>query len=35
MELESKIRKQDIYYYFIKSFGKDELRLVIKNALDQ
>jgi DNA-binding NtrC family response regulator len=35
MELESKIREQDIYYYFIKSFGKDELKLVIKNALDQ
>jgi len=35
MELESKIREQDIYYYFIKSFGKDELKLAIKNALDQ
>jgi DNA-binding NtrC family response regulator len=35
MELESKIREQDIYYYFIKSFGKDELRLVIANALNQ
>jgi DNA-binding NtrC family response regulator len=34
MELESKIREQDIYYYFIKSFGKDELKLVIKNALN-
>jgi DNA-binding NtrC family response regulator len=35
MELESKIREQDIYYYFIKSFGKDELKLVIDNALNQ
>jgi DNA-binding NtrC family response regulator len=35
MELESKIREQDIYYYFIKSFGKDELKLVIDNALTQ
>ncbi len=35
MELESKVREQDIYYYFIKSFGKDELRLVINNALNQ
>ncbi len=34
MELESKVREQDIYYYFIKSFGKDELRLVINNALN-
>lgn len=35
MELESKVREQDIYYYFIKSFGKDELRLAINNALNQ
>ncbi len=35
MELESKVREQDIYYYFIKSFNKDELRLVINNALNQ
>lgn len=33
MELESKVREQDIYYYFIKSFGKDELKLAINNAL--
>ena len=35
MELESKVREQDIYYYFIKSFSKEELRLVINNALYQ
>lgn len=35
MELESKIRMQDIYFYFIKSFSKDELKLVIDNALNQ
>lgn len=35
MELESKVREQDIYYYFIKSFGKDELKMVIRNALGQ
>ena len=35
MELETKVREQDIYYYFIKSFGKEELRLVINNALSQ
>jgi DNA-binding NtrC family response regulator len=34
-ELESKVREQDIYFYFIKSFGKDELILVINNALNQ
>ena len=34
-ELESKVREQDIYFYFIKSFGKDELMLVINNALNK
>jgi DNA-binding NtrC family response regulator len=34
-KLESKVREQDIYYYFIKSFGKDELVLAINNALNQ
>jgi CheY-like chemotaxis protein len=32
--LEAKAREQDIFYYFIKSFGKDELRLAIKSAFD-
>lgn len=31
--LEAKVREQDIFFYFIKSFGKDELRLAIRNAL--
>lgn len=35
MALEAKVREQDIYYYFIKSFDKDELRLAIANALNQ
>jgi DNA-binding NtrC family response regulator len=30
--LEAKVREQDIFFYFIKSFGKDELRLAINNA---
>ena len=30
--LESKVREQDIYYYFIKSFGNEELKLAINNA---
>lgn len=34
MALEAKVREQDIYYYFIKSFDKDELRLAIANALN-
>jgi DNA-binding NtrC family response regulator len=31
--LESKVREQDIFFYFIKSFGKDELKMAINNAL--
>jgi len=30
--LEAKVRQQDIFFYFIKSFGKDELKLAINNA---
>ena len=30
--LEAKVRTQDIFFYFIKSFGKDELKLAIINA---
>jgi DNA-binding NtrC family response regulator len=33
--LEAKVREQDIFFYFIKSFGKDELKLAIRNALSQ
>jgi len=33
--LEAKVRKQDIFFYFIKSFGKDELKLAIRNALSR
>jgi len=31
---EAKAREQDIFFYFIKSFGKDELKLAIKNAFN-
>jgi DNA-binding NtrC family response regulator len=31
--LEAKVRERDVFYYFIKSFGKDELKLAINNAL--
>ncbi|MDH4270838.1 MAG: response regulator [Candidatus Aminicenantes bacterium] len=31
---EAKARAQDIFYYFIKSFGKDELRLAVKNVFN-
>jgi CheY-like chemotaxis protein len=33
-ELEAKVREQDIFFYFIKSFGKDELKLAIHNAFN-
>jgi DNA-binding NtrC family response regulator len=33
--LETKIRAQDIFFYFIKSFSIEELKLAINNALSQ
>lgn len=30
--LEAKVREQDIFFYFIKSFVKEELKLAINNA---
>lgn len=32
--LEAKVREQDIFFYFIKSFGKEELKLAIQNAFN-
>jgi DNA-binding NtrC family response regulator len=32
-ELESKIRKQKIFYYHIKSFGIEDLEMAISNAV--
>jgi len=31
-ELESKVREQDIFYYYIKSFDAEELRLAVMEA---
>src|SRR4030042_6611691 len=31
---EAKARAQDIFYYFIKSFGKEELRLAVRNVFN-
>lgn len=31
--LERKVREQDIFFYFIKSFSKEELILALKSAL--
>jgi DNA-binding NtrC family response regulator len=33
-ELESKIRKQKIFYYHIKSFGIEDLEMALSNALN-
>jgi DNA-binding NtrC family response regulator len=33
--LEAKVREQDIYFYFIKSFDKEELKLAINNSFNQ
>jgi len=30
--LEAKVREQDVFYYFIKSFDKEELKMAINNA---
>jgi DNA-binding NtrC family response regulator len=31
---EARVREQNIFFYFIKSFGLDELKLAIKNAFN-
>ena len=31
-KLEAKVREHDIFFYFIKSFGIDELKLAINNV---
>jgi len=33
--MEAKVREQDIFFYFIKSFGKEELKLAIHNAFSK
>lgn len=32
-ELEAKVREQDVFYYHIKSFGHDELKLAVYDAI--
>ena len=32
MELEAKIRKQDVFYYYIKSFDRQELKLAVRDV---
>ena len=33
--LEAKVREQDIFFYFIKSFGNEELKMAINNAFNK
>ena len=35
MELEARVRKEDIFYYYLKSFDRQELRLVVINAFNK
>jgi|WetSurMetagenome_2_1015567.scaffolds.fasta_scaffold517370_2 two-component system, NtrC family, phosphoglycerate transport system response regulator PgtA len=34
-ELEARIRRRPIFYYHVKSFGPEELRLAIRNAMER
>jgi DNA-binding NtrC family response regulator len=34
-ELEARIRQKPIFYYHVKSFGREELQLAIRNALER
>jgi len=34
-KLEAKVREQDVFFYFIKSFGNEELKLAINNAFNK
>jgi DNA-binding response OmpR family regulator len=31
-ELEARVRKEDIFYYYIKSFDREELKLAVRNV---
>jgi len=35
LELERKVRKQDIYYYHLRAFGLDELRLAVESIFEK
>ena len=35
MELETKVRQQDIFYYYIKSFDPQELKLAVLGAFER
>lgn len=33
MELEARIRRQDVFFYHVKTFDMEELRMAVENAL--
>jgi len=35
LELETKMRQQDVYYYHVRSFGQDELRLAVHSVFEE
>jgi DNA-binding NtrC family response regulator len=35
LELEAKIRHNPIFYYHVKSFGSEELKLAVRNAFER
>jgi CheY-like chemotaxis protein len=35
IEVETKVREQDVYYYHIRSFGLDELKLAVGSVFDE
>lgn len=34
LEVETKVREQDVYYYHLRSFGPDELRLAVGSVFE-
>jgi DNA-binding NtrC family response regulator len=35
LELESQVRQQRVFYYHVKSFGLEELKLAVENAIQK
>jgi len=35
LETEKKVRPEDIFYYFVKSFDLEEMKKVVKSALSK
>lgn len=35
LDLETKVREQDVYYYHLRSFGQNELRLAVNSLFEE